>query len=82
MQSLNLRDKQRKNDKYHSYKGEVGKIADNLLQRDFYASKPYEKLATDVTQFNVCDDKVYLSPIIDLYNREIISYSILLKPNL
>lgn len=82
MKSLNLRGKQRKNDKYHSYKGEVGKIADNLLNRDFEASKPFEKLTTDVTQFNVCDDKVYLSPIMDLYNREIISYSISLSPNL
>lgn len=82
MKSLNLRGKQRKNDKYHSYKGEVGKVADNLLNRDFYASKPFEKLTTDVTQFNVCEDKVYLSPIMDLYNREIISYSISLNPNL
>lgn len=82
MKSLNLRGKQRKNDKYHSYKGEVGKIVDNLLNRDFYAGKPFEKLTTDVTQFNVCDDKVYLSPIMDLYNREIISYSISLSPNL
>ncbi len=82
MKSLNLRGKQYKNDKYHSYKGEVGKIADNLLNRDFTARKPFEKLTTDVTQFNVCDDKVYLSPVMDLYNREIISYSISLSPNL
>ncbi len=82
MKSLNLRGKQRKNDKYHSYKGEVGKIADNLLNRDFTASKPFEKLTTDVTQFNVCGNKVYLSPVMDLYNREIISYSISLSPNL
>lgn len=82
MKSLNLRGKQSKNGKYRSYKGEVGKIAENLLNRDFTASKPFEKLTTDVTQFNVCDDKVYLSPIMDLYNREIISYSISLSPNL
>ncbi len=82
MKSLNLRGKQRKNGKYHSYKGEVGKIADNLLNRDFSARKPFEKLTTDVTQFNVCDDKVYLSPVMDLYNREIISYDISLSPNL
>ena len=81
MKSLDLRGKQRKNDKYHSYKGEVGKIAENLLNRDFEASKPFEKLTTDVTQFNVCDDKVYLSPVMDLYNREIVSYSISLSPN-
>ena len=44
MNELNIRGKQRKNGKYHSYKGEIGKIADNLLRRDFAASKPFEKL--------------------------------------
>ncbi len=82
MKSLGLKGKQRKNDKYHSYKGEVGKIADNLLKGDFYAEKPFEKLTTDVTQFKVCNEKVYLSPVMDLYNREIVSYSISLSPNL
>ena len=82
MNSLGLKGKQRKNDKYHSYKGEVGKIADNLLKRNFYASKPFEKLTTDVTQFKVCDEKVYLSPVMDLFNREIVSYSISTSPNL
>lgn len=82
MNSLNLKGKQRKNDKYHSYKGEIGKIADNLLKRNFYAEKPFEKLTTDVTQFKVCNEKVYLSPVMDLYNREIVSYSISLSPNL
>ncbi len=81
MKSLKIRGKQYKS-KYHTYKGEVGKIADNLLNRDFTASKPYEKIATDVTQFNVCDNKVYLSPVMDLYNKEIVSYSISLSPNL
>ena len=82
MKSLGLKGKQRKNEKYHSYRGEVGKIADNLLQRDFHASKPFEKLTTDVTQFKVGDEKVYLSPVMDLYNREIVSYSISKSPNL
>lgn len=82
MNSLGLKGKQRKNDKYHSYKGKVGKIADNLLKRDFNAEKPFEKLTTDVTQFKVCNEKVYLSPVMDLYNREIVSYSISLSPNL
>ena len=82
MKSLDLKGKQRKNGKYHSYKGEVGKIANNLLERDFYAATPFEKLTTDVTEFKVCDEKVYLSPVMDLYNREIISYSISLSPNL
>ena len=82
MKSLQIRGKMRKNEKYHSYKGEVGQIADNLLSRDFTASKPFEKLTTDVTQFKVCDEKVYLSPVMDLYNREIVSYSISTSPNL
>ena len=82
MKSLNLRGKQSKNGKYHSYKGEVGKVADNLLKRDFYAEKPFEKLTTDVTEFKVGDEKVYLSPVLDMFNREIISYSISTSPNL
>lgn len=82
MNELNIKGKQRKNKKYCSYKGEVGKIADNLLKRNFKAEKPFEKLTTDVTELKVCDDKVYLSPVMDLYNREIISYSISLSPNL
>ena len=80
MNSLNIQGKQRRS-KYRSYKGEVGKIAPNILNREFIADKPYTKLTTDVTEFNVCDDKVYLSPILDLYNNEVISYSISLSPN-
>ena len=82
MKILALKGKQRKNEKYHSYRGEVGKIADNLLKRDLKATKPFEKLTTDVTQFKVGDEKVYLSPVMDLFNREIVSYSISLSPNL
>lgn len=82
MKQLGLQGKQRKNDKYHSYKGDVGRVADNLLKRDFYAEKPFEKITTDVTQFNVCDEKVYLSPVLDLYNNEVVSYSISKSPNL
>ena len=80
MKSLALQGKQRKS-KYRSYKGEVGKIAPNILKRDFMASKPFEKLATDVTEFAVCDEKIYLSPVLDLFNSEIISYSISFSPN-
>ena len=59
MNFLHLRGKQSKNGKYHSYKGEVGKVADNLLKRDFHADKPFEKLTTDVTEFKVGDQKIY-----------------------
>ncbi len=80
MRSMGLHGKRRKS-KYKSYKGEVGKIAPNILNRDFATSKPYEKLATDVTEFAVCDCKIYLSPIIDLHNKEVISYSISKSPD-
>ncbi len=82
MNILGLKGKQRKNDKYHSYKGEVGKVADNLLKRDFHAKKPFEKLVTDVTQFKIGDTKVYLSPVLDLFNNEVVSYAISTSPNL
>lgn len=82
MNSLGLKGKQRKNDQYHSYKGTVGKVADNLLKRDFYAEKPFEKLTTDVTQFNISDSKVYLSPVLDLFNNEVVSYAVSMSPNL
>ena len=82
MKSLNIRGKQSKNGKYHSYKGQVGKVADNLLNRDFHADKPFEKLTTDITEFKIGDEKIYLSPVLDMFNREIISYSISTSPNL
>ena len=66
--------------KYRSYKGEIGKIAPNVLKRNFYAEKPNQKWVTDVTEFAVNDKKVYLSPILDLYNGEIVSYNISLHP--
>lgn len=62
--------------KYRSYKGETGKIAPNLLNRDFVANKPNQKWVTDVTEFSLFGQKLYLSPIMDLYNREIVSYNI------
>jgi len=82
MNMLGLKAKQRKNGKYHSYKGIVGTVAKNILDRKFTANKPFEKLTTDVTQFNIGNDKVYLSPVMDLFNREIVSYSISRSPNL
>ena len=82
MKFLDLRGKQSKNGKYHSYKGKVGKVADNLLKRDFHADKPFEKLTTDITEFKIGNEKVYLSPVLDMFNREIVSYSISTSPNL
>lgn len=66
--------------KYRSYKGEVGKIAPNLLQRNFEAEKPNQKWVTDVTEFNLFGQKLYLSPILDLYSRDIVSYTISDRP--
>ena len=66
--------------KYKSYKGEHGKIAPNILERNFKATAPNQKWATDVTEFNVAGNKLYLSPIIDLYNQEIISYELTERP--
>ena len=66
--------------KYRSYKGEVGRIASNLLQRDFKAERPNQKWVTDVTEFSLFGQKVYLSPIIDLYSRDVVSYTISDRP--
>lgn len=67
--------------KYKSYRGEVGKVAPNILKRNFKAEKPNEKWATDVTEFSLFGKKLFLSPILDLYNGEIISYNISESPN-
>mgnify|MGYP000877810458 CR=1 FL=1 len=66
--------------KYKSYRGEVGKIAPDLLQRDFEAAKPNQKWVTDVTEFSLFGQKLYLSPILDLCSRDIVSYTISDKP--
>lgn len=68
--------------KYRSWKGDVGKVAPNLLQRNFDAEKANEKWVTDVTEFAVDGKKLYLSPVLDLYNREIIAYSMSERPRM
>jgi putative transposase len=68
--------------RYRSYKGGVGRIAPNMLERNFKAERPNQKWATDVTEFSIQGTKCYLSPIIDLYNREVISYNISYRPTL
>jgi putative transposase len=67
--------------KYKSYRGEMGRIAPNLLKRDFSSEQPCQKWATDITEFKVGDKKLYLSPIIELFNGEIVSYSLSESPN-
>ena len=66
--------------KYRSYKGEVGKIAPNIIQRDFSATAPNQKWTTDITEISLFGTKIYLSPILDMYNGEIISYNISERP--
>jgi transposase InsO family protein len=66
--------------KYHAYKGEVGKIAPNLLERDFEATAPNQKWVTDITEFSLLGQKLYLSPVLDLYSRDIVSYTIADRP--
>jgi Transposase and inactivated derivatives len=68
--------------KYVSYRGEQGRIAENHLNRDFKASRPEQKWVTDITEFKVHDKKLYLSPIMDLYNREIVSFTLADRPAL
>ncbi len=68
--------------KYRSYKGSEGKIAPNVLERNFNALSINNKWVTDVTEFALFGQKRYLSPIMDLYNGEIISYTISARPNL
>jgi putative transposase len=67
--------------RYNSYRGEVGKIAPNLLGRNFIADRPNQKWVTDVTEFSLFGQKLYLSPIMDLYSRDIVSYSITKHPS-
>ena len=70
--------------KYSSYQGEVGKKADDLIQRQFEASKLMEKCYTDVTEFAIpaSSQKLYLSPVLDGFNSEIVAYNLSRSPNL
>lgn len=66
--------------KYRSYRGAFGKIAMNLLERNFIAQRPNQKWVTDVTEFKVAQQKFYLSPVMDLYNGEIVAYETASRP--
>ena len=84
MEVLNLQAKMRQKRKYSSHKGDVGKKAENLIQRQFEGSKPMEKCYTDVTEFAIpaSPQKLYLSPVLDGFNSEIIAYNLSTSPNL
>lgn len=62
--------------RYRSYRGDTGTTTPHILERQFDAVKPNQKWVTDVTEFKVNGQKVYLSPIIDLFNREVVSYRV------
>ena len=84
MKLLGLSSQIRRKRKYSSYQGEVGKKADNLIQRQFEAANPMEKCYTDVTEFAIPNSthKLYLSPVLDGFNSEIIAYNLSTSPNL
>lgn len=72
----------RNKQKYHSYLGEIGQIAENIINRDFKATKPNKKWTTDVSQFNCPFGKCYLSPIIDMGMGDVVAWDLSLSPNL
>jgi len=84
MKVLGLAARIRRKRKYSFYQGEIGKKADNLIQRQFEASKPMEKCYTDVTEFAIpaSSQKLYLSPVLDGFNSEIIAFNLSCSPNL
>ncbi|ORO79212.1 IS3 family transposase [Streptococcus oralis] len=84
MKVLGLRARIRRKRKYSSYQGEIGNKAENLIQRQFEAAKPMEKCYTDVTEFAIPNStqKLYLSPVLDGFNSEIIAYNLSCSPNL
>jgi putative transposase len=71
-----------RNKKYQSYKGTYGRAAPDVLQRNFTASSPNQKWVTDVTEFSIKGEKLYLSPVLDLYNREIIAWNMATHPGM
>ncbi|MDG7076329.1 IS3 family transposase [Streptococcus pneumoniae] len=84
MKVLNLQAKMRQKRKYSSHKGDVGKKAENLIQGQFEGSKTMKKCYTDVTEFAIpaSTQKLYLSPVLDGFNSEIIAYNLSTSPNL
>ncbi len=75
MRQLGLFCHVRRRRRYNSYAGEVGKIAPNLLRRNFTATAPNQKWVTDLTEFRIGDRKIYLSPVMDLFDRSVIAYT-------
>lgn len=81
MQEMGIQTKVRRK-RYNSHRGTVGTIVGNVLNREFTAETPNEKWVSDVTEFAVADQKLYLSPVIDLFDSGVVSYSMSTSPNL
>lgn len=80
----------RKSRRFSTYKGVVGRIAPNRVNRRFGTSLPHQKITTDTTEFKyyepdskgrVSIKKLYLDPFMDMWNQEILSYSISDRPS-
>ena len=82
MRRMNLQGLKRHKRKYSSYKGEIGKVAPNIIKRNFFSDTPNKKWYTDITEFNLRGNKLYLSPILDGCAGDIVSYKISKNPNL
>ena len=76
MRALGLRCRVRRRRRYNSFRGEVGQAAENVLNRQFATKRKNTKWATDVTEFTIGSSKVYLSPILDLYDNRVISTTV------
>jgi putative transposase len=66
--------------RYRAFRGELGRVAPNVLNRQFNAARAHQKWVTDVTEFQVAGEKLYLSPVLDLYNGEVIAYETSRRP--
>lgn len=82
MNALGLLCRVRRPRRYRSWRGQTGTLAANALNREFSAPAPDTKWVTDVTEFRVGDRKVYLSPVIDLFDRSVVAYAHGLSPSL
>ncbi|MGV0783503.1 IS3 family transposase [Mycolicibacterium sp. XJ775] len=81
MRELALICRVRRRRRYNSYTGGPGQVTENLLNREFSASAPNQKWVTDVTEFRITDRKVYLSPVLDLFDRSVVAYAWSMSPN-
>jgi putative transposase len=75
MRALGLVCHVRRRRRFTTYRGEISPAAPNLLNRAFTATAPNQTWVTDITEFRVGDEKLYLSPVMDLFDRQIIAFT-------